>query len=713
MREGRKKTRDDASIRPPARHTTNREVDAVIVGGGHAGIEAAWALAKLGHRVAIVTFAADALGRMSCNPSIGGLAKGQLVREIDALGGLMGRLIDRTGIHYRMLNRKKGAAVQAPRAQADKPAYCREAFRALAGLSGLTIIEGEVTEIVTEGACDGQRRVVGVRVGPVSWSQVTAGGAHSTGPLLPGESGPPAQTARVSGPTEIACRAVVLTLGTFLDGTLFTGMDACKGGRRGEPPAVGLSSALRRLGLRLGRLKTGTPPRLRGATLDVTRLVVQPGDDPPPRFSFFEEAEVVNHVVCHITHTNERTRQVIVAALDRSPLFGGIIHGVGPRYCPSIEDKVVRFPERKSHHVFLEPEGLDSDEIYPNGISTSLPLDVQQAYVRTIPGLEAAEIVHPGYAVEYDFLLTSQIGSTLRVRGIDGLYTAGQINGTSGYEEAAAQGIMAGLNARSYLEGREEVVLRRSEAYIGVLLDDLITKVPTEPYRMFTSQSEYRLLLRQDNADLRLSARGRELGLLGEDDWRRVEARRARVEKEKQRLHRVSFGRSERAQLAGLRHARISGDSGGSVRPGSGVAALRESDVGRRLAEILRRPEVTLRDLEAVGLEFGLPAGDVATIEADIKYSGYIQRQLKEVKQARSLEDTALPGWVIEDPPQGISHEAREKLREHGPRTLGQASRIPGVTPCDVSLLAVRIHARRTCCARSSGNEQSTPGDRS
>jgi tRNA uridine 5-carboxymethylaminomethyl modification enzyme len=626
-------------------------VEAIVVGGGHAGVEAAWALGRCGHTVALVTFDANAMARMSCNPSIGGLAKGQLVREIDALGGLMGRLIDSAGIHFRMLNRGKGPAVHAPRAQADKLAYSCEARRMLQQVPTIIVIEAEVTEIVTERAAHGQIRVVGVRIAPVD----------GVGPRAP---------------MELSTRAVIVTTGTFLDGALFTGMERRAGGRRDEPPASELAACLRRLGLRFGRLKTGTPPRLRRGTIDLDALVPQPGDEPPPRFSFYAEAPVHNRVLCHLTRTNERTHAVVRGALDRSPLYGGMIRGIGPRYCPSLEDKVVRFPERPSHPIFLEPEGLASETVYPNGISTSLPADVQLELVRTIPGLEHADIVHPGYAVEYDFLHTSQLNASLGVRGLDGLWAAGQINGTSGYEEAGAQGIMAGLIVAARLEKREPLVLKRSDAYIGVLIDDLVTKVPSEPYRMFTSQSEYRLLLRQDNADRRLSAHGAACGLLSQADHARVKARWDRMAIARRQLQTTRIDRTVR---------RIE-EHAGAVPAGAG-------DVGRTLEDVLRRPGITLHDLAEWGYDIGVSTEDAVTLEADIKYAGYVERLMLEVSQRENLEETVIPDVLLEDPPESLSREARECLGRHRPRTLGQASRIPGITPCDISILIVRIHA--------------------
>ena len=645
-----------------------RRMDAIVIGGGHAGVEAAWALGRRGHAVALVTFDAGGLARMSCNPAVGGLAKGQLAREVDALGGLMGRLIDRAGIHFRMLNRRKGPAVHAPRGQADKLAYTRETRRALCALPSVLVVEGEVAEILYESAPGLPKRIRGVRLQAPHWSGIEPGGAHSGGAETPaGEEAP--GIPRVRSAAELEAGIIILTVGTFLRATLFCGMDPRPGGRRGEPAAQVLGDSLRGMGLHFGRLKTGTPPRLRKSSIEFSRLERQPGDDPPPRFSFFDDCEVRNRALCHLTRTNERTHAVVRKALDRSPLYGGLITGIGPRYCPSLEDKVVRFPERGSHHLFLEPEGLEAQEIYPNGISTSLPPDVQEDFVRTIPGLEQAEIVHPGYAVEYDFLATSQIDATLKVRGFDGLFAAGQINGTSGYEEAAAQGIVAGLNACALLEGREPFVLRRDQAYIGVLIDDLITKVPSEPYRMFTSQSEYRLLLRQDNADQRLSRLGWERGLLDKEDWERVAARWAAIEGAKRRL-----------QAARLTVAR---------------EPAQEGDLGKSFAELLRRPGITVSVLERLGFDAGIPWADHGSLEADIKYEGYIPRLLMEIRQRLAIEDLRIPEALLDEPPEMLSREARERLREHRPRTLGQASRVPGITPCDLSLLAIRIHGRK------------------
>lgn len=655
-----------------------RQVDAIVVGGGHAGIEAAWALARLGYQTAMITFDAHAMGRMSCNPSVGGLAKGQLVREIDALGGLMGRLIDRTGIHFRLLNRRKGPAVHAPRAQADKDRYSAEALKELLALEHLTIIEGEVTELLTD-AAGGKRRICAVRLTPPEFSQVTPGGAHSTG--LQRAAVPPAGVIRLEQAAEISSQVVVLTVGTFLAGKLFTGMNAVAGGRRGEPPARGLSASLLGLGLQLGRLKTGTPPRIDRGTIDFSKVTKQEGDEPVPRFSYFESTEPRNQVACYITRTCGATHGIISANLDRSPLFSGLIKGTGPRYCPSIEDKIVSFPDRDSHQIFLEPEGVAAETYYPNGISTSLPLDVQEAFVHSIPGLEAARIVHPGYAVEYDFLLTSQIDSCLQVQSIAGLFASGQLNGTSGYEEAAAQGIVAGLNAGALISGAPPFIPARSQAYIGVLIDDLVTKVPTEPYRMFTSHSEYRLILRQDNADRRLSAIGFEYGLLSRDEWRQVSDRWDRVTTLERRLESLLLSR----------------ESWNRYRDGNAAPQrplISENDVGTTMAQLLKRPGVTMETISLLGFPDPVSPADGATLEAEVKYAGYIRKQERHIFRIKAMEGTVLPDWLFDDPPESLSLEGREKLLAHRPTTLGQALRIPGITQSDGFIISIMIRSR-------------------
>jgi len=612
--------------------------DVIVVGGGHAGTEAALAAARVGARTLLLTHSIEALGQMSCNPAIGGIGKGHLVREIDALGGAMAQAADRAGIHFRVLNASKGPAVRATRGQADRVLY-RQAIRTLLeNQPNLTLFQQAVDDLVVEG-----ERVVGV---------VTQMGlvfrAHS----------------------------VVLTVGTFLAGRVHVGPANYAAGRAGDPPAQALASRLRELLPRTARLKTGTPPRLDGRSIDFSRLEVQPGDDPVPVFSFLGAAtDHPRQVVCHITRTTAETHDIIRAGLDRSPLFSGAIEGVGPRYCPSIEDKVVRFSERESHQIFVEPEGLDTVEVYPNGISTSLPFDVQHALVRSIPGFEQARIVRPGYAIEYDFFDPRDLRPTLETRRLGGLFCAGQINGTTGYEEAAAQGLLAGLNAARQVAGQEGWWPRRDEAYLGVLVDDLVTHGTTEPYRMFTSRAEYRLLLREDNADLRLTPIGREFGLVDDVRWGRFERKRDAISAEQQRL------------------------GGLPVVPGSATAQAfavrfgREPSRDHRASDLLRRPEVDYAGLVALpGLGPGVDDPRVAEqVEIQAAYAGYLERQRIEVERNHRNETLPLPEGFDFDAINGLSNEVRQKLVAQRPVTLGQAARIPGVTPAAVSLLLVHL----------------------
>ncbi|MCB9877190.1 MAG: tRNA uridine-5-carboxymethylaminomethyl(34) synthesis enzyme MnmG [Planctomycetes bacterium] len=598
-----------------------RDFDVLVVGGGHAGAEAASAAARTGARTAMVVMDPAAIGRMSCNPAIGGLAKGQLVREVDALGGEMGLATDAAGIQFRMLNTKKGPAVRSPRAQCDRDLYNRVMVQRVFARRGLTVLSGEVVDLLSSG--DGaQRRVDGV---------VLADGTRVTAP------------------------AVVLTTGTFLGGRLFAGRNEREGGRHGEPAAVAISGALRRLGVALGRHKTGTPPRLRKSTIDLDRLELQPGDDPPQPFSFRTAKLEQPQLPCWITRTNERTHQVIRDHADESPMFQGRIQGTGPRYCPSVEDKVVRFADQPSHQVFLEPEGRDSDEIYPNGISTSLPPNVQMEFLRTIAGLEQVEMLRCGYAVEYDYILTEQLRADLQVATLRGLFAAGQINGTSGYEEAAGQGLVAGLNAARFARDEAPVVFDRATAYLGVMIDDLCRVNPREPYRMFTSRAEFRLLLRSDNADRRLTALGERYGLV--DD--------AQADAARQKEQRI------RAALGWLANAR------------------RER---KTLQEWLRRPEVTVADVLAADPTFAamaLSPAELAEVEAEVKYDGYIKRQAMEVERLQRLEARRIPERFDYERLPGLSNEARARLVQRRPLTLGEASRIAGVRPADVQLLLV------------------------
>ncbi|MGD1276937.1 MAG: tRNA uridine-5-carboxymethylaminomethyl(34) synthesis enzyme MnmG [Tepidisphaeraceae bacterium] len=576
----------------------NRAFDIVVIGGGHAGAEAAWAASRLGAQVALVTLDPSRIGQMSCNPAIGGLAKGQMVREVDALGGLMGIATDNTGIQFRMLNRSKGPAVWGPRAQADKYKYAKEVQRLLGTCANLQIIGGEVSEI---------------------------------------EASPAVRAVALADGTHLTCRAVIVTTGTFLRGLMHTGEKKTEGGRVGEAAAKGLSECLTRLGLEMGRLKTGTPPRLRRQTIDFSAFETQAGDEVPAPFSYLNEyaptwSPPLQQVYCWIGGTNPQIHELIRQNLHRAPMYSGQIQSIGPRYCPSIEDKVVRFADKQRHQIFLEPEGLDTDEIYCNGISTSLPADVQEAMVRLVPGLQRAEILRYGYAVEYDMVWPTQIQSTLATKRIAGLFLAGQINGTSGYEEAAGQGIVAGINAARYAAGaagtagREaDFVLRRDQAYIGVLIDDLVTKPPTEPYRMFTSRAEHRLHLRNDNADDRLTPLGREIGLVDDDRWSRFCAVRDAVENA----------------------------AAGAVQP----------DIARRL-------------------------------EIRLKYEGYIARQDRQIERMAQMESKLIPATVDYSAVVGLRNEARQKLAKFTPRSLGQALRVSGITPADVTVLAIHLDRR-------------------
>ncbi|NIH33025.1 tRNA uridine-5-carboxymethylaminomethyl(34) synthesis enzyme MnmG [Hafnia paralvei] len=610
--------------------------DVIIIGGGHAGTEAAMASARMGRQTLLLTHNIDTLGQMSCNPAIGGIGKGHLVKEVDALGGLMATAIDHGGIQFRILNSSKGPAVRATRAQADRVLYRQAVRTALENQPNLMIFQQAVEDLIVE-----NDRVVGA---------VTQMGL------------------------KFRAKAVVLTVGTFLDGKIHIGLENYSGGRAGDPPAIALSRRLRELPLRVNRLKTGTPPRIDARTIDFSVLAPQYGDNPSPVFSFMGNAsQHPEQMPCYITHTNERTHEVIRNNLDRSPMYAGIIEGIGPRYCPSIEDKVMRFADRNAHQIFLEPEGLTSNEIYPNGISTSLPFDVQMQIVRSMEGMENARIVRPGYAIEYDFFDPRDLKSTLESKFIQGLFFAGQINGTTGYEEAAAQGLLAGLNAGRFANEDEGWSPRRDQAYLGVLVDDLCTLGTKEPYRMFTSRAEYRLMLREDNADLRLTAIGRELGLVDDVRWAHFNQKLENIERERQRLREIwVHPNSEQvAELNTLLKAPLSREANGE--------------------DLLRRPEIDYTKLTQLA-PFAPALDDekaAEQVEIQVKYEGYIARQQEEIEKHLRNENTLLPADLDYSLVSGLSNEVIAKLNDHKPSSIGQASRISGITPAAISILLI------------------------
>ena len=610
----------------------------VVIGGGHAGVEAALACARMNCRTLLITHNIETIGQMSCNPAIGGIGKGHIVKEIDALGGIMARAIDQSGIHFRILNSRKGPAVQATRAQADRALYKIAIRRAIEHQPGLTVFQQSVDDLIIRGD-----RVTGVKT----------------------ESG-----------IEIEAQAVVLTAGTFLNGKIHVGMDNSKGGRAGDPPSIALANRLRELPFRVGRLKTGTPPRIDGKTIDYRELEKQPGDQPVPVFSFLGSAgQHPDQVCCHITHTNDQTHEIIRKSLHRSPLYSGGIKGVGPRYCPSVEDKVVRFGDQNSHQIFIEPEGLNTTEVYPNGISTSLPFDVQHAFVRTIKGFEQALITRPGYAIEYDFFDPRDLNNSLETKSVGGLFFAGQINGTTGYEEAAGQGLIAGINAARKVKQKEPWRPARNEAYIGVMIDDLVTRGTTEPYRMFTSRAEYRLQLREDNADLRLTEKGFEMGVVDDQRIAAFNLKRNRIEKEKGRLEKTWI-HPDKTDSARIQRV-------------LGQPLQRETN----LLDLLRRPEIDYSGLVELA-ELDSPLDDpqsIRQLEIQARYSGYIERQMIEIERQKNSDRLTIPQSLDYSGVRGLSAEVQQKLTETRPQTIGQAARIPGVTPAAVSLLLVHL----------------------
>ncbi len=615
---------------------SSRDYDVIVVGGGHAGIEACLACARIGHPTLLITQKVEQIGYMSCNPAVGGLAKGHLVKEIDALGGEMAKATDETGIQFRQLNNTKGPAVRSSRAQVDRQEYRSRMKRTVENQENLSIKEATVEEILIDG-----NQIIGVKTD-----------SNET----------------------IRTRALILAPGTFLKGLIHIGLDHFPSGRMGDPPSIGLSESLKKLEFRMGRLKTGTTPRLDRNTIDFSQLTPQYGDEPPIPLSFSTEKIDIEQVPCYMTYTNLTTHEIIRSGLDRSPLYCGIIKGVGPRYCPSIEDKVVRFADKKRHQIFLEPDGRNTNEVYPNGISTSLPLDIQTRMLRSIKGLEEVEIIRPGYAIEYDFVDPMELKPSLETKRIRGLFHAGQINGTSGYEEAGAQGLVAGINASFYIRGEEPLILKRSDAYIGVLIDDLVTKGTGEPYRMFTSRAEYRLYLREDNADLRLRENGYEVGLVKKEDYKIFLQKKAAIEKTLSRISSLRINPTKKND---------------EILHQWGSATLKKDS---SLQEILKRPEIHFKHLFEFDRSLeSFPESIQEQVEIQVKYDGYMKRQMEQIERFKRLEDVSFPEGFDFSSVIGLTTEVMEKLKKIEPHSLGQASRISGVTPAAISILMVNL----------------------